>query len=946
MAAKLYPPYIDGKVPAFDGAVLTVPFRHNRAVNYSTQVKTMSCKIKTVSTNEWVWTLTADANNIQKDPDTGQWSVVFDLSKLYEDRDNPKTGNKTPYYEWLIVGVFYKIQIAYVDNSNQVGYFSDVGVTKYTAHPDVTIDGLYPHGTNNALYNYVGVYSQYSGGDLAERAYSYCFTIYDSKGDVFLTSGEQIHNSSLDTEIYESRDEFYVNKELIANRTYKIQYVVTTINGLVASSQSYNIIKKDTIRPSINAVLEATPNYDDGYIELQLIPKDDKFYSGNFAISRSSSIDNFQTWDEICKFTLNRESALRHLFKDFTVEQGIQYCYSLQQYNTKGLYSNRMKSEIVLADFEDMFLYDGKRQLKIRFNPSVSSFKNDILENKIDTIGGKYPFIFRNGNVKYKEFPIGGLISYLQDDQNYFLDKSALGPLEFQGTDLTSENIRAERLFKLEVMEWLNNGQPKLFRSPTEGNYLVRLLNISLSPNAPTGRMLHQFTAQAYEIADTSFNSLTEYNLFVVPDLETTTMRFMTIKLDTVQLPNWVKNNRNTYLTDPPEIRIISQNTTPAMDGVPASCYLGVFEGVAPGSIFGLQFKSTSGQELIEYIKIGETEVYQINTGDNALTAVFPIWTPNISKVLEEDRHFDGMFTFGYYSEMISDNFSNISNFDIEDRMTQFFGLHKNIIKEIEDIRTSVGRVYWMKFLVRDIKNCFFDTVPDEESAEEETEYVKLYYDQSHLSPVRFTDVLPTSVYADMRYTKPRYYSGYDLLNNSQTYLWSGDNTTILIKIDPSIIDNPSYYWTEDTQDYWTENEDVTIPADRLYKFAINGVDQNVDLKTIGRYIVTDIDSISSLSLGRMLMVDIYYQTIYKSYAVEETDAELANLRYLWAQAYETFLSEVVDEDVANNTKGNGPNQGEKYLINLLTNAETGVNDCYAAYIEKLELALNTEQEG
>jgi len=42
----------------------------------------------------------------------------------------------------------------------------------------------------------------------------------------------------------------------------------------------------------------------------------------------------------------------------------------------------------IIADFEDMFLFDGERQLKIRFNPKVSSFKTNILENKTDTIGG------------------------------------------------------------------------------------------------------------------------------------------------------------------------------------------------------------------------------------------------------------------------------------------------------------------------------------------------------------------------------------------------------------------------------------------------------------------------------------------------------------------------------------------------------------------------------
>ena len=49
-------------------------------------------------------------------------------------------------------------------------------------------------------------------------------------------------------------------------------------------------------------------------------------------------------------------------------------------------------------------------------------------------------------------------------------------------TDLTGLNIQYERNFKLKVLDWLTNGHPKLMRSPTEGNYIVRLTNVSLSP--------------------------------------------------------------------------------------------------------------------------------------------------------------------------------------------------------------------------------------------------------------------------------------------------------------------------------------------------------------------------------------------------------------------------------------------------------------------------------
>jgi hypothetical protein len=70
----------------------------------------------------------------------------------------------------------------------------------------------------------------------------------------------------------------------------------------------------------------------------------------------------------------------------------------------------------VYSDFEHAFLYDGERQLKIKYNPKIASFKNTLMESKVDTIGSKYPFIFRNGKVKYKEFSISGLLSYLSDE--------------------------------------------------------------------------------------------------------------------------------------------------------------------------------------------------------------------------------------------------------------------------------------------------------------------------------------------------------------------------------------------------------------------------------------------------------------------------------------------------------------------------------------------------
>jgi hypothetical protein len=177
----------------------------------------------------------------------------------------------------------------------------------------------------------------------------------------------------------------------------------------------------------------------------------------------------------------------------------------------------------MIAEFEDMFLSDGEKQLKIRYNPKVASFKSNILESKIDTLGGKYPTFFRNGNVNYSEFSISGLISRLMDEDGLFAaasqsDRRGL-PQDAPYTNLDRDNFYLEREFKMEVMKWLMDGKPKLFRSPAEGNYIVRLMNTSLSPNDTLSRMLHTFTCTAYEIAEVTPDNLKRYDLIKNPNI-------------------------------------------------------------------------------------------------------------------------------------------------------------------------------------------------------------------------------------------------------------------------------------------------------------------------------------------------------------------------------------------------------------------------------------------
>jgi hypothetical protein len=72
-------------------------------------------------------------------------------------------------------------------------------VVKYTAEPNVTIDGLKISEINMHQYDYVGIYE--NPRDPSERLYSYCFNLYDNKDTLIQTSGEQIHNVEIDTDL-------------------------------------------------------------------------------------------------------------------------------------------------------------------------------------------------------------------------------------------------------------------------------------------------------------------------------------------------------------------------------------------------------------------------------------------------------------------------------------------------------------------------------------------------------------------------------------------------------------------------------------------------------------------------------------------------------------------------------------------------------------------------
>ena len=638
---KLYPPMIEGVLPAFydddEGtAKLVVPFSMNPTVS-NKEYTEICLQLKTIQ---------GTYINYGNKP-----AEIIDDKAIFYITSN-----------LLNVGQFYKAQIAYRAIDGDVGYYSTVGVTKYTTKPVVYIENLSNIDNNKHQYSYVGVYE--NNRDKTEKVYSYKFDLFDDNGNIIKTSGELIHDNTQNSQLGVSEDMFDINIDLIENKKYYIQYSITTINGLNEVSPKYPLVQKPFIDTQINCVLVAEADAENGRIHLTLEGNDTMI--GDFCIVRSSNKDDFMEWNGLYNFRFQSQNPHMNEWFDYNIEHGVVYKYAIQQLNAHGIKSNRNNATEITAWLEHSSLYDGERQLKIKFNPKVSSFKDVLMEQKTNTIGSKYPFIFRNGNVCYKEFPINGLISY-QSDEDFLFTKTMD---EYNVvTDLTYENIASEREFKLQVLNWLNNGKPKLFKSATEGNYIVRLMNSSLTPTDSLGRMIHSFSTTASEIADFTYQELLNYNIAKVEKL-------------TYENINWQSINISSNDTT---ISFTNDITSLLIEGGVPFDTIHIYNDTLYMTDYGDEESSTSK----EYSKGFEAQLdkngrYYINLKNNYRIK-------SIEFTNTEIKH-KGLLTYSYYNIEKTD-FDFITGYEIESFANSYSGEFINIIEDIEQDSVTVLKI-------------------------------------------------------------------------------------------------------------------------------------------------------------------------------------------------------------------------------------------------------------
>lgn len=456
-------------------------------------------------------------------------------------------------------GNLYKIQMRFYYNTTY-SEWSNVMIVKPIHAPTLSIATI----TNKTVLSLAPLFEALTSFDVLDKEMEEKFNFLLYNNDTLVEeSGWITHTKQID----KYRFKTILNTE--ATNKYKLIYKIVSINGFESFLESSFEVRTLTFKEEIhletkNALIKDNEN---ACAVLNITPIGNTVLTGTYVITRASKKTNFAVWEDVKYVQFNKfdhgtkNNINVYTFRDFTVENGVAYKYAIQRETSTGYRTNAVSigkdTDTIAVDYEYGYLVgDDSLQLKLKFNTEISSFKHTKLENKSDTLGSKYPTISRNGYADYAEFPLSGLITFHMDEDcltflkfagdgfyyknNLIIPKDKLIQnkrrtsekgesktdepfVEIIGTqdlqsyvidyNLTSESIQVEKAFREAVLDFLGNGNYKLFKSPTEGNILISLINVSLSPENTLGRMIYKFSATAYEVGDTSLETLNKFNV-------------------------------------------------------------------------------------------------------------------------------------------------------------------------------------------------------------------------------------------------------------------------------------------------------------------------------------------------------------------------------------------------------------------------------------------------
>lgn len=572
-STTLYPPNLNTITPAFlsSEGQCKIYFTLSDASADVSAIKSVHIAIKKQSNGRSVINPGVDAEHQRfKNNDLIIANVGIGINEIKDEGNglysfeilNTDVCNNTiiPYVTGWVNGWIYKFQIRFssvryetgeadVDNGinswcqinhQQFSEWSNYSVVKSISEPMINIPILnYYEGQpttidlDKSTLDIQGSFEYPDDQETSEYLYNYSMKL--------LRGGNVIEET--DIKYPDSRNKFtHLFRKELQNGVYTLEFnyqtnnyfqktITFTLNVAVVYDEisifAYTIdtVPSDAVEAAAALKEKTTVSYeeDEGRIAIKLYSNTAVDKTGTIIIRRSDNLSNFEDWDDILTINFKNGDDINTLpiYYDYTAEANIFYQYGVQMLVEGKRTSLRTIPNKVIRDYEYSYLVgeDGK-QLRLEYNTSISSYKYNYQEGKTDTINGVYPFITRNGHTKYRTFSLNGLLSFIMDcslwniedrmfesdDDIYKYDSDI-----YKARRRDFYDYKREMNFRESVLAFLQDGRPKLFKSATEGNIVVRLMDVNYNPNQQLNRMIGSFSANVVEVADNSIESYYKY---------------------------------------------------------------------------------------------------------------------------------------------------------------------------------------------------------------------------------------------------------------------------------------------------------------------------------------------------------------------------------------------------------------------------------------------------
>lgn len=477
--------------------------------------------------------------------------------KIFVDMESIQSDSTTEYYftidfdklNTLTLNQYYQIQIELKEKEEEVDgvivvwWSAPSQATLIRPIPSYTfeIDGLGDEEEieSSNLKEIKGII-KYDDGSTKEYLAKYCIDIYDTSliPNLLYTTNWVGNVNGLS----------FVSKikyDFMESQNYKLNFKGQTVNGhLIEREYAITISGYGDVAKWTDFTVNDTKQ--DFYIDTNSGSVCIKFranlFKGDIIVQRSSSETGFRTWENILKIKIEEERALEDgiAIYDYLVDGSFHiYQYRFLKVINDEVVAITKDIYQIESIYEDIFLSNTDKQLAIKYNPNISGFKWVVQESVTNALGGRFPLIRRNGETRYRQFTLSGTLyfdplalseatfdsrnssmsTFLPDEDSIlFLGLDEVdNPFAWSNRSMESKIAFYEQKFKEVAMDFLTDGKPKLFRSPTEGMMLVMLTNISFTPNKQLGRRIVDFSATVTEFAEANLENFIRYG--IAPDI-------------------------------------------------------------------------------------------------------------------------------------------------------------------------------------------------------------------------------------------------------------------------------------------------------------------------------------------------------------------------------------------------------------------------------------------